>query len=175
MKGSPMKTAARVLAITFLLIFASGAKSFGYEVLCQSLPVSTTANGVLKPIFTCSIPANAVAEGKGLRITTSMHSGSSGTLTAWVVLNGNTAYANSVTASGEEMAFNFIVTNTGGTGSVVSGTTVSNTSVAAFGPAQTGAVTVHWSSAWTLEIEISNGAGQTVVADGDTFVVEILS
>jgi hypothetical protein len=163
--------ASRLFVATILFMVAGSLNGFGYSVLCQSLPASVVANDVLKPLFSCAIPANAVASGKSIRVTANLHATTSGTLTSHITLNGSIADANSSTAQNEETSWSFIVTNTGGTGCQIGGTTTVGSDAGAFGPGQTGTVTVPWTSGWTLEIEVSTGTG---TAEGDTFVVEIL-
>jgi hypothetical protein len=167
----------RLFAALIFFAAAMPLNSFAYEVLCQSAPTSTTVNATLKPIFTCAIPANAVATGKALRVTTNLHQTGTGTgsLSSVITLNGSLVISNTVKGEGGALNWSFIVTNAGGTACTVAGTATTGGAgiTFAFGPGQTGTVTVPWSSGWTLEIEADSTSGTIPVA-GDTFVVEII-
>jgi hypothetical protein len=166
-----MKIASRVAAIAFLLVLAGSTQSFAYEVLCQSLPVTKTVTDVITPMFTCAIPANAVAEGKSLRVTSTMHSGSQGELLESLLLNGADAAYAYVTEDGQAMGLSFIITNTGGTTEVIGGQSFYPAGTASYSGSAN--ATIPWTSGWTLEIS-ANASSGSVTADGDTFVVEIL-
>jgi hypothetical protein len=82
-------------------------------VLCQSLPVTVSTNDVIKPLFTCAIPANAVAVGKALRITANLH-GPSSEVVGSVYFNGGLVASYSAPTIAE-LNWSLVVTNIGGT------------------------------------------------------------
>jgi hypothetical protein len=167
-----MKTIRLLAAVIFLMV-AMSLNSFGYEVLCQSLPTSLTVTDVITPIFTCAIPANAAATGKSLRLTSNLHLGSTGELVGGIYLSGSDFANGFATSEGQEMNFSIIITNTGGTGCRAAGTVIGNSSFAV-GPGTGSGLTVPWSSGWNLQVKVDVSSG-SVIADGDTFVVEILA
>ena len=170
-KEIPMKNVIRLLAaVTFFTVVMS-LNSFGYSVLCHSLPTSVAVGATIEPLFTCAIPANAVAVGSSLRLTANLHP-TNHSSNSYVVFNGNAALSGSALMTVEEN-WSITITNTGGTG-VSFGGVFSNASafVYVWGPQETDAVTVPWSSGWTLEIGVSSNG--SVIVHGDTFTVEIL-
>ncbi len=171
-----MKSSIRLLAALVFFTVGINLNSFGSSVLCQSLPVSVSANYYLKTLFTCNIPANAVATGKSLRVTVNLHSVNSGTsgVVSYLEFNGNEVDATSTPAQSVEQNWSFIVTNTGGTGCSIGGTTTAGSSTLALGPGTVYRPPIPWSSGWTLQIWVSYSTATYYTVDGDTFLVEIL-
>jgi len=165
--------AMRLSATVILFMVAMSLNSFGYSVLCQSLPVSISVNNVYKNLFTCAIPANAVGKGQSIRVTAFLHPVNSGPLYSNLEFNGNVVDSSSTLIS-NELGWSFTVTNIGGTGFSIGGTATSGQSIFAFGPQTGSQPAVPWSSGWTLEIMVAYGTGTYYTADGDTFTVEIL-
>jgi hypothetical protein len=160
----------RLLGAVIFFMVAMSLNSFGYEVLCQGLPTSVSVTDVITPVYSCEIPANAVATGNSLRLTTSLHSGSAGELVGAIYLNGtNSDFEGFVTSEGEGMNFSILITNTGGTGCTAAGTVIQGGS----SDVVHGALTVPWSTGWSLQVKVNASSG-SIIADGDTFVVEIL-
>ena len=167
-----MKSSIRFFAVLAFFTVAMSLNSFGYSVLCQSLPVSVSAGSQLVTLFTCAIPANAVAKGKSLRMTANLHGNTSAAFTAWVELDSSLVDAIQAPANSEQN-WSLIVTNTGGTGTSFGGTNTTNASAFAVGTLNCGCKpAVPWSTGWNLQILVSSN-GSTVF--GDTFTVEILS
>jgi hypothetical protein len=172
-----MKIAARVLAITFLLILATSANSFGYEVLCQSLPIALNVTPSLVAIYGCEIPANAAASGKSLRVTVNFHPASgTAAVDSFLYFNGNDVASQGNTAPiiNQEQHWEFTVMNTGGTDFTLSGLSAIPGSIYPFGPGNfTSRPAIPWTSGWALDIEVASRSG-TITVDGDSFLVEIM-
>jgi hypothetical protein len=165
-----VKSSIRVLAgLTFFAALATATGSAS-TLLCQTGPVTLTGSDADVTLYTCAIPANAVATGKSIRVTASLDS--SGEVASYVVLNGYDAF--SAEPPDGPSFWQFTIANTGSTTGSFAGIRPETTysSLGSFGGQTVSPATLPWSTGWTLEIQVFADTG--VPIDGDLFTVEIL-
>ncbi len=155
-----MKHWIRIVGLLWLFTAAATLNSFGYSALCQSLPVSVSAGSLIVPLFTCNIPANAVAQAKSLRVTANLHF-INGTVDSYIYFNGGdvTGEGNTPPVANNEQNWTFMVTNIGSTSFSIGGTSAIVSSIFAFGPQSVLHPSVPWSSGWTLQIKVASRNG----------------
>ncbi len=172
-----MKAMRLFAAITFFTL-AMNLHSFGYSVLCQSLPKSQSVSDVFHPLFTCAIPANAVATGKSIRVTVYLHQVplNNISLDSSLYLNGTAVGLGGATLDNEEQSLTYTITNTGGTGWSIGGVQMNGaSSYAAVGTQNCATIpALPWSTGWTLGIWVAWSNSGTTTVLGDIFTVEIL-
>lgn len=165
-----MKHLLRSFAAVIFVLVGLSLNSSASSLLCQTGPVTINGSAQLVTMYTCAIPANAVASGKSLRITASLWSSS--LVNSYIILNG-TGVLSAAPASGAHI-YQFVLARTGTTTGSMGGL-MPGASVNTFAPvaiANTG-VTLPWGTGWTLQVQVSANTGVTVF--GDLFTVEILN
>lgn len=156
-------------AVTFLAL-ATCLNSSASSLLCQSGPVTLTGNLSLVTIYSCAIPANAVASGQSIRVTAAL--GSGGSMLSDLILNGYELTDANPPSGVSQWEFEVLNTgsNTGSLGGLMPG--ASAYTVKPFGY-QNVPVSLPWSSGWTLQIAVWADSGVKELGFG--FTVEVLN
>jgi len=167
-----MKRSMRLLAAMFF-IAAMSSSSFAYRLLCQTGPITKVATSTVQTIYSCAIPANAVATNKSIRVT--MNLVADGQFWCGLVLNGANTYQPFTTPTGSNH-WDMIIVNTGSTTGSLGGLLPENNTqgtVGALAAQSVSPATLPWASGWTLAFTVLSPTTTTMY--GATFTVEILS
>jgi hypothetical protein len=168
-----MKSLMHLLAVV-LFTAAVGLTSSASTLLCQTGPVTLAGKGTtFETIYSCAIPAKAVATGKSIRVTALVF-GDGSAIASQVFMNGHSVLGAEPNSTLAYSFYQFIIVNTGATTGSLTGLVPGSSpnTTQPFGMQSVSPATLPWASGWTLEVSVATNAGFNTF--GTSFTVELL-